>query len=51
MSSSTVWSNLDVGGLPIDGASVTLPYTIQLLCVAAFEAYLECIILVVVIPS
>jgi hypothetical protein len=41
MSSSTFWTNRDVNGGPIDGASVTLPYATQLLCVTAFEVYAE----------
>jgi hypothetical protein len=43
MSSGTFWSNRDVGGLPIDGASVTLPYTTQLLCVS-FSGYIKGVI-------
>jgi hypothetical protein len=51
MSSSTFWTNRDVNGGPIDGASVTLPYAAQLLCVTAFEVYLECIIRLLMMPS
>jgi hypothetical protein len=41
MSSGTFWSNRDVGGLPIDGASVTLPYATQLLCAASSRCILN----------